>query len=255
MKILHVLICVTLVSYANCLTETFMEAIKSITRTKRDADGQCSISCLTTIASTIQESSAIQDYLPVQKKNPLTVCRFYEPGQVKEMCSVKSQGRKCLGTCSNDATKDLANKMLDAFFICNDQFKDFPNLYPCIEKNCADVDKACAEACHSSRGMADKLSEFSAGQSTKPEIDLETTKTIIGDTCKYLSCYDRCAHPKFAEKCGNATADLEIGVTSQTIKATTDVLSAVGASSIIPVACENLAALTPSENVTESVFF
>jgi len=202
--------------------------INEIARQKRD--DSCSSSCFVADKAS---SKSIDDAMP---KN-LTTCRWYTPDQVNALCKVKADAIKCFGKCPDDETKTLGMNVLNAIFVCEDRFKNFPSYYPCIEKSCGDVDKTCSASCQSQRGDADKL--FSFFEMTKQILGSgPSPKKVLGDSCSYLSCYTRCANPIFTEKCGKATADLESAMIDRTVDSATDIIRAlVGKDWVMPQEC------------------
>jgi len=223
------------------MTENVIDAVRIIKRQKRDND-QCSLDCLDKLGTRLQNSPGMQEYGAAQKQYPLVVCRWYNPTVVTEMCSVKADVTKCVAACPSGQIKDLTNKILNAFYICDDQFKNFAQVYPCINRTCPEIDKACGDLCRSYKGNADKLFQIAAQaeQGTKPHIDMQTVKDIVGDTCSYMSCYSRCAKPFQADKCGNATAEFESGVVSRTLSSLTELVTAIGAGSVLPQSCRSV---------------
>jgi len=236
MKLIVLLTLLALTSFATCLPDNFNEAMNILTRNKRDADNQCTLGCLTNFANRLAKSDALKDYL--KEENALAPCRWYKPDLVNVVCGIKAELLQCVESC-HDQLKLLATKLIPfELFICDEKFKSFPQVYPCIEKTCSQVDQVCSVTCNSSRDNAKQIlnmDKFHPGR--PPIIAVDKSNKFLGDACNYIDCYNRCMKPLLKEKCDQATADLESDIISQTKTAILKLTSAFGGQ--IPDVCKN----------------
>jgi len=241
MKLISLLICLSVACSVNCFTQSFIHTVESAARNKRST-GDCSLDCISAATIPLMNSKYVQDHISVHQHHPLTVCQWYTPGLVKDMCVMKSEANKCIQNCPNGKTKTLMNIALEGFFMCDEQFKNFPKLYPCINKTCEEVDYFCAAKCQRNRlSNADKLIQLLQEEGRLSQIDEQTPMVIYAETCSYLNCYDNCSKPLQTDKCGKEAAELESAIISRFISSTTNLISAAyGDIFPIPEPCKSI---------------